>query len=111
MLAEAAEDFPTNTATPWGEAGITEEIALVFANNNAAGDLQQQVVSNDQSDAVASTTKAAERGDVAFGPESAFNVAAALSNLLKQSRTNRLNPLWPSLIVGMVVFFYLRSSF
>ena len=68
-----------------------EEIALVFANNNAAGDLQQQVVSNDQSDAVASTTKAAERGDVAFGPESAFNVAAALSNLLKQSRTNRLN--------------------
>mmetsp|Transcript_21167 Transcript_21167/g.46921 ORF Transcript_21167/g.46921 Transcript_21167/m.46921 type:complete len:538 (-) Transcript_21167:754-2367(-) len=101
----SAEHFPTNIATPWGEAGVMEEITLVFANKDAASDLQQQV-SNNQSDTVASTTKAPERGDVAFGLESDFNLAAALSNLLKQSGTNRLNPLWPSLIVGMAVFLF-----
>lgn len=44
------------------------------------------------------------RGDVTLPTNDNLQIAAASSQLQNQSGTNALNPLWPSLIVGMAVF-------
>ena len=76
-----------------------EEIVTAEDEAEEDGDEEEEVDTEDEAE-----PEKPDRGDVVVAPNpGSLNVAAASSSLT-QSGTNRLNPLWPALIVGIAVF-------
>jgi len=83
---ESIEGFTTNAQT-------ADEIAV-------AEEEQEQDTTEEEV-----VAQPPDRGDVSSPSGSGLNVAAATAGI-QQSGTNRMNPLWPALIVGLGVFLF-----
>jgi hypothetical protein len=84
---ESIEGFTTNAQT-------ADEIAVAEEEEEEDTGAEGEVVAQPP-----------ERGDVSSPSGSGLNVAAATAGI-QQSGTNRMNPLWPALIVGLGVFLF-----
>jgi len=100
---ESDQNFPTSEQTA-DEIVLAEDEEDTAEEETAEEETVEEVTEN-VSNSADFTPRPPNRGDITAPSGNTLNVAAA-SSQLQSSGTDRINPLWPALIVGMAVFLF-----